>query len=359
MWGPCQSTCLRRRRGGGTGRDWEGWKGRGGDGGSADPARAGIRVGLIGPDSPTRDFHCSSSPPASQKASPACTTSSKEWPIERRSPPLRWGPCCVSPHWNATECTCLQRAAAEIHDDKVRDSSPSVWLHRADATADYSCTVIQSPSKPEQGTCRPRVMARRPGKLLRRGYTGPAVRLAGHQGNRAGTAGHSHAEPCSASSKAQIRGDRERCECGSTHTPSSDTFAHRDPPLSTDGRQILPTSLPCHALDGHTVQVLLASILSSARPHYFASSPMPNVCSCTCSPKARAKTSRDGPHIIVMTLPVWTGLVALDLDLNLSSRRASLPHDHRLAVGRSYLRLPALAQMSRPVTPLAVEIRES
>lgn len=81
----------------------------------------------------------------------------------------------------------------------------------------------------------------------------------------------------------------------------------------------------------------------------------------TCS--SRAITSRDDPHITVMTLPVWTGLVALDLDLdldlNLSSRRASLPDDHRLAVGRSYLRLPALAQMSRPVAPLAVEIRES
>lgn len=50
------------------------WRGRGGvDGGSADPARTGIRVGLIGPDSPTRDFHRSPSPPNLHART-------KEWP---------------------------------------------------------------------------------------------------------------------------------------------------------------------------------------------------------------------------------------------------------------------------------------
>lgn len=58
VWGPCQSTPV-EGEGTGQGRD---------DQGTADPARAGIRVGLIGPDSPTRDFHRSPSPSACKPA---------------------------------------------------------------------------------------------------------------------------------------------------------------------------------------------------------------------------------------------------------------------------------------------------
>lgn len=109
------------------------------DGGSADPARAGIRVGLIGPDSPTRDF------PHHQPARLALKNGRpKEISAARRAPML-----CVSTLECERVCVCLHRAAAEIHDEMVRNSSLCVGVYGCTEQMLQQTTDVRS-YKPEQ-----------------------------------------------------------------------------------------------------------------------------------------------------------------------------------------------------------------